>query len=288
MMPVEITILFSGILLVVASSILGNFLVLQRMSMMTDAIAHGILPGVVGAYFFAHDYNFFVVAVGAILSSFAVAGFVHFLTHKMHVPRDAAIGITFASAFSLGIVMISQFFRDVHIDAACILYGEIEYAPFELFWWGGENLGPISLWVMGGIVILNLIFVGVFWKEIKLLSFDRDSAMMMRYAPTALQLVFFALLSVTAVGALSLVGVILFISFVVVPPATARLMCVSGIFGARPSVFSMMVWSIFVGILGVVLGFFVGMVFDTSISGSMAVMNGVIFGVVLLMRYLKK
>lgn len=280
----EVIIFLSGVILVIASSSLGSFLVLQRMSMMTDAIAHGILPGVVSAYFFSHEYNFFLVVFFSLLSSFFVGGFVSFLTDKIGIKKDAAIGITFATSFSLGIILISEFFKNIHVDTSCVLYGEIEYASFEFFFLGDANLGPLSFWVMGGIMLINLLFVGIFWKEISLFSFDQSMAYMQKFSPVLLQTIFFALLSVTAVGALSLVGIILFISFVIVPPATARLFCTSRVQSIfKPSIFNMLIFSFLFGILGVGSGIFLGMILDTSLSGSMAIMNGVIFSIVFVL-----
>jgi len=81
----------------------------------------------------------------------------------------------FPALFALGVVLVSRYAGDVHLDTDVVLLGELAFAPFDRFAVGGRDLGPIALWIMGGILLINLAFIAVVFKELKLATVDAGS-----------------------------------------------------------------------------------------------------------------
>src|SRR5690606_3423981 len=88
------------------------------------------------------------------------------------VKEDAAIGIVFPALFSVGVILIARYAGDVHLDVDAVLLGELAFAPFDRMEVAGRDVGPRGLWVMGSILLLNVAFIAVFFKELKLTTFD--------------------------------------------------------------------------------------------------------------------
>ena len=105
------------------------------------------------------------------------------LHRTRRVAEDSAIGVVFPALFALGVLLISLNAAQVHIDTDCVLYGEIAFVPFNTISLGGVSLGPRSVWVLGTVTLLNLALVLVFWKELKLSTFDPALAAALGLAP---------------------------------------------------------------------------------------------------------
>jgi manganese/zinc/iron transport system permease protein len=134
------------------------------------------------------------------------------------------MGIVFPAMFALGVVLVSKFFADVHLDTDAILYGNIEFSAFDILYLGDRELGPQSLWVMGALCALNLSFLGLFYKELKLTTFDPGLAAALGFSPLLMHYATMTVLSITTVGAFTAVGAILVVALVIVPAATAYLL----------------------------------------------------------------
>jgi manganese/zinc/iron transport system permease protein len=176
--------------------------------------------------------------------------------------------------FSLGVLGVSLAFRNVHLDLDAVLYGEIAYAPFNILEVSGTQWGPESLWLMGGVLIINVLFVALFYKELKLSTFDRGLAGALGFAPTALHYALMSLVSVTSVGAFQSVGAILIVAFIIVPPATAYLL--------TKRLETMVLLAVLMGAISSVGGYALAIALDASIAGAMASMAGALFGLALL------
>ena len=169
-------IIIAGILVATACALLGTFLVLRKMSMMADAISHAILPGLVAGFFFANGPNLLAGFLGAALASLLTVSLVEAIQKSGRVGGDSAIGIVFPAMFALGTALVSRYFANVHLDADAILYGNIEFSAQDTLLVNGVNFGPQSFWVMGTLLIINLSFVTLFYKELKLATFDAGLA----------------------------------------------------------------------------------------------------------------
>ncbi|MGE3803180.1 MAG: metal ABC transporter permease [Gemmataceae bacterium] len=266
-----------GALTACACAVLGVFLVLRRMSLLSDAIAHSMLFGIVVTFFFVRDLSSPVLIVGAAATGLLTVSLVELLQRTRLLREDAAIGLVFPALFSAGVAIISLFFRDVDLDTNCVLMGNIEFAKFRR--WivfaqpgvlgSGYDLGPKALWVMGTILILNLAFIITFYKELKLGTFDAGLAATFGFVPGLLHYGLMTLVSVTAVGAFQSVGAILVIALMIAPPAAAYLLT---------DRLSRMLWlSAALGVAGAALGYALSLWWSASIAGSMATAQGILF-----------
>lgn len=268
-------ILLTACLVTVASSLLGVFVVLRRQSMMTDAISHSVLPGIVAAFWLTGGETATIPALigAAVMGLLTVMG-VETLTHSKLIKSDAAIGAVFPLLFAIGVILISVYFRGTHLDLDAVLYGEIAYAPMNRMQLFGASV-PESLVLMGSLGLINALFVGLFYKELKLTTFDTGLAASLGFAPVALNYALMTLLSLTTVGAFQSVGAVLIVAFVVIPPATAYLLSTR---------LSRILWlSITLGMLGSITGYYLAVWSDTSIAGCMAGILGVLFIIALLL-----
>ena len=265
----QIEIQLIAIVVAACCALPGVFLVLRKMAMMSDAISHAILPGIVLAFFATQDLNHPLLILAAACTGLLTVALVEGIRHTRLIAEDAAIGIVFPALFSLGVILIAQFAGDVHLDTDAVLLGELAFAPFDRFVVGGSDLGPRSLWVMSAILVANLAFIGFLYKELKLATFDAGLAATLGFAPAILHYSLMGMVSITAVGAFDAVGSILVVALMVGPAASAYLITdrLSHLIGL----------SVSIGIASALSGYWVAHLFDVSIAGSMASMVGVAF-----------
>jgi manganese/zinc/iron transport system permease protein len=270
MSPAQFEIQAIAVVVAAACALPGVFLVLRRVSMMSDAISHAILPGLVVAFFVTEDLGSPLLIAAAAATGVLTVVLIEALGRTGRVKEDAAIGLVFPIMFSIGVILIARFASDVHLDVDAVLLGELAFAPFNRFEIGGVDVGPQALWVMGPILALNLVFLAVFFKELKLSTFDAGLAAALGFAPTALHYALMSLVSVTAVGAFDAVGSILVVALMIGPPAAAYLLT-----DRLPVMLGL---SVGIGVVCAVAGYWTANVFDTSIAGAMATTVGVAFG----------
>jgi manganese/zinc/iron transport system permease protein len=258
-----------------ACALPGCFLVLRRISMLSDAISHAILPGIVVAFFLTGDLNSPLLILGAALTGVLTAALIEGLTRTRRVREDAAIGLVFPVLFSIGVILIARYAGGVHLDVDAVLLGELAFAPFDRVEIAGSDLGPKALWVMGTILLLNAALVALFFKELKIATFDPALATALGFSPVLLHYALMGVVSLTAVGAFDAVGSILVVALIVGPAATAHL------FTHRLS--TLLLASVAIGAAGAVGGYWLAHLLDTSIAGSIATMIGLLFAVAFLL-----
>lgn len=273
-MSAQFEILCIAVIVAVACTIPGVFLVLRKMSMMADAITHTILLGIIVVFLAVQDLSSPLLILGAALVGILTVYLVELLHKTRLVSEDSAIGIVFPLLFSIAIILISRYAGKVHIDTDSVLLGEIAFAPFNRLRIGGVDIGPKALYSMGTILILNIILVIVFFKELKLSIFDKGLATVLGFSPILIQYGLMTSVSITIVGAFEAVGSILVIAFMIGPPITAYLL--------TDSLKKMLFLSGGIGAFNAVIGFYIASYYDVSIAGSMAMMTGITFLVVLI------
>lgn len=257
-----------------ACALPGTFLVLRHMAMMSDAISHAILPGIVVAFFITNDLSSPLLIVAAALTGLLTVTLVEGINRTRLVREDAAIGLVFPFLFSIGVVLIARYAGDVHLDTDAVLLGELAFAPLDRLIVGPYDLGPKSLYVMGAIGLLNLAFILLFYKELKLATFDAGLATALGFAPAVLHYVLMGLVSLTAVGAFNAVGSILVVALMIGPPATAYLL--------TDRLGRMIALSVLIGAISAIAGYWISYAFDVSIAGMIATVVGVLFGLAVL------
>jgi manganese/zinc/iron transport system permease protein len=256
-----------------SAGLVGCFLILRRMAMLGDAISHAVLPGIVLVFMLTQGLNPLLMVLGAgafgLLTTFLVQAM-----ERAGVQEDAGIGVTFTSLFAIGVVLVSLFAGDVHLDLDHVLYGEIAYAPWDLFTVAGINLGPASAWTMGIVFLLNVGLITLFYKEFKICAFDPQMAAAVGINVALMHYLLMGMVSMTAVGAFSSVGAILVVAMLIVPGATAYLLT------ERLGV--MLTLSVVQGALSSVLGFVLATQLDSSIAGAITVVSGGLFALAFL------
>lgn len=253
----------------------GAFLVLRKMSMMSDSITHTILLGIVLAFFVTNDLNSPFLIVGAALMGVVTVWLTQTLTQTQRVSEDSAIGIVFPLLFSIAIILITRYAGSVHLDVDSVLLGELAFAPLDRLVVFGVDIGAKGIYTSGILLVINTVFIVVFFKELKIAVFDATLAAVLGFSPTLINYALMTLVSLTAVGAFEAVGSVLVVAFMIAPPVTAYLLTRD---------LKEMLWlSAGFGAVSAVLGYRAALVLDVSIAGSMAVMTGVLFGVVFVL-----
>lgn len=268
----QIEIQLIAIVTAAACALPGTILVLRRMSMMSDAISHTVLLGIVIGFFVTEDLTSPFLVVGAAIVGVLTVALVSLLERTRLVKEDAAIGLVFPVLFSIAVILISRYAGDVHLDTDAVLVGELAFAPFDRFIVFGRDIGPRGLYLMLGILIINTLFITIFYKELKLTTFDTGLAAALGFAPALLHYGLMSLVSLTVVGAFDIVGSILVVALIVTPPAAAYLLTddLGRMFGL----------SAFFGGLSALSGYWLAFSLDASIAGSIATMAGVLFAMV--------
>ena len=273
-MSASLEIQLIALVVAIACALPGTFLVLQRMAMMSDAISHAILPGIVVAFFFTGSLGSPLLILGAASAGVFTVALVELLRKTGLLKEDAAIGIVFPALFSVGVILIARYAGDVHLDVDAVLLGELAFAPFDRLIIGSTDIGPKSLVVMTVILLLDLGFILLFFKELKLSTFDKALAGALGFTPALLHYMLMGMVSITAVGAFDAVGSILVVALMVAPPASAHMLT---------DRLKTMIWlSVGIGIASALSGYWLARILDASIAGSMATMSGVFFVLIVL------
>ena len=269
-MTAQQTILLTAIFAGASCSLVGVFLVLRRMAMMADAISHAILPGLVAAYVLANGPNLLAGIAGASAAGLLTVVLVEALQRSGRVKSDGAIGIVFPALFAIGTLAISRWFANVHLDADAILYGEIAFAPFDRLIIAGYDLGSQPLIVLVALTAINFALLLLFFKELKLATFDPGLAAALGFSPALIHYGLMAGVSATTVGGFAAVGAILVVALMIVPAATAYLL--------TDRLGWMVAIAVAVGAGSGVVGYQIAWALDVSISGMIAVVMGAAFG----------
>lgn len=261
-------------LVAIACAIPGTFLVLRKMALISDAISHSILPGLVIGFFITHDLGSPLLIIMAALSGVVTVVLVEFIQKTKLVKEDTAIGLVFPALFSIGVILISKNANDVHLDTDVVLLGELAFAPFDRLMIDGMDFGPKSLWTIGVILIITLGLLFAFFKELKISTFDAGLATALGFSPVVLHYGLMSVASVTTVGAFDAVGAILVVALMIAPAATAYLL--------TDNLKKMLLLSVFFGVFSAISGYWLAHWLDASISGSMTTVLGLVFLIVYL------
>lgn len=243
----------------VACALLGCYLVLRRLSMLGDALTHGVLPGIALAVLFTGSLSGWGIMLGALVFGFLTAFLTQTISAQAGVAEDSSIGIVFTALFSIGVIMLTRVLPDVHLDIGCVFLGSLELVTLSF-----ENWLNVFL-TMAGALAATVIFIVVFWKELKIASFDPALAQAMGYRPQLTHYLLMGLVSLVSVTSFAAVGSIVVVAMLIVPAACAYLLT---------DRLAVMMWlSAGVGALSAVLGYFL-VPTHGNVPGMMAVMAG--------------
>lgn len=251
-----------------ACAVLGVFLVLRRLSMVSDAISHSVLLGIVIGYFVTKDIGSVLLIIGASLFGVLTTVCIELLIKSKRVTEDASVGIIFPLFFSIAVILITRYARNVHLDTEVVLIGEIILAPLHRINFLGLSL-PKALGQMVFVLLINTVFIAVFFRKLKISSFDPVYAGVAGIAGAGLYYVFMALVSFTAVSAFESVGAILTISFFISPAASAYLI-------SKDLKITILLAAVY-AVVNSCIGYFLAVKFNVSMSGMCALVSGLTF-----------
>lgn len=202
--------LIASVTIGISCGLIGTYIMLRRMSLIGDALAHAVLPGVVVSFMVAGKSEV-ALFIGAVVSGILTVLLIGFVNRNSKIKEDTSIGIIFTGAFALGILLVSQL-KQVHIDLSSYLFGDVL----------GVSTGDITLSMI--IMVVIILCIVLFYKQLLLTSFDPTMAMTIGISTTLVHYMLMTLLSMSIVAGLQSVGVILIIAMLITPPATAYLL----------------------------------------------------------------
>ncbi|MCJ7535770.1 MAG: metal ABC transporter permease [Anaerolineales bacterium] len=198
--------LLAALMVGILCSVIGCYVVLRSMAFLGDAMAHAVLPGVAVAYLLGRN-----LTLGALAAALVVALGVGLFSRRGMIKEDTAIGVLFAAALSLGVVLISSI-RTYAVDLSHILFGNV------------LGVSSLDLWltaIIGGVILISIL---VFYRQFLVISFDPVLAATLRIRVGLFNNLLLVLLALTIVISMQTVGVGLVAAMLVTPAATAYLL----------------------------------------------------------------
>ncbi|MEB3336435.1 MAG: metal ABC transporter permease [Leptolyngbyaceae bacterium] len=194
-----------GVLVGILCPVVGSYLIVQRMAMLGDVIAHCVLPGLSISFFLGID-----ILIGAFGSGIIGALLIAWIRSQTRVKVDAAMALTFSTFFALGVTLITVLNNKLDLDS--FLFGDI------------LGVAPHDIWRTFVIAAVILGVVKLFYKELLFYTFDKTGAQAMGLPINAIYVGFMAATTLTIIASMQAVGVILVISLLVGPALTAYLL----------------------------------------------------------------
>jgi manganese/zinc/iron transport system permease protein len=183
------------------------------------------------------------------------------------------MGVVFTSLFALGVVLLKRYGEGLHFDVSCVFEGLLARAGLETLTFAGFEL-PRQIRTIGPVVVINLLVILLFWKELKISSFDPQFSTLFGFSATVMHYLLMALVAVTTVASFEAVGSILVVAMLIVPPATAHLLSDRlGPMVALACVFA---------VLSAVLGYWLAVQWNVAPAGAMSVAAGAMYGLAVL------
>lgn len=214
-----------GVLVGILCPVVGSYLIVQRMAMLGDVIAHCVLPGLSISFFLGVD-----ILIGAFGSGILGALLIAWIRSQTRVKVDAAMALTFSTFFALGVTLITVLKNKLDLDS--FLFGDI------------LGVTPYDIGRTSAIAVLILLVVKLFYKELLFYTFDKTGAQAIGLPINTIYFGFMAAITLTIIASMQAVGVILVISLLVGPALTAyllvkelhQMMIVGAILGAIASI----------------------------------------------------
>ena len=279
-----------GMFAAIACALPGNFLILRRQALIGDAISHVVLPGIVVAFLVTGAVTTWPMMIGAAGAAVVAVVLIEAIKRLGRIEPGAAMGVTFTSLFAFGVLLLEQSdTSSVHLDVEHALYGNLE----SLIWLSAEGWGslldpvalaelPPELGRMGAVALLMVLLTLVFWRPLKLATFDEGFANTLGIPTVTLGIGLVIAAAVAAVAAFDAVGSIIVIAMFICSPAAARLMT------NRLEI--QVLWSVAFAVLSALLGYvlagygplWLGGENAVSAAGMIATVAGILLGLACL------
>lgn len=286
----SLTPILIGVFAAIACALPGNFLILRRQALIGDAISHVVLPGIVVAFLLTGVVAALPMLLGAAGAALVAVILIEAVKRLGRIEPGAAMGVVFTTLFAAGVLLLEQSDTSkVHLDVEHALMGNLE----SLIWFSATGWGslidpealaglPPELWRMAAVATLIGVLTLVFWRWLKIATFDEGFAQALGIPARALGLGLVITAAVAAVAAFDAVGSIIVIAMFICPPAAARLM--------TNRLEHQVWWSIGFAVLSAVLGYvlagygplWLGSQNAVSAAGMIAAVSGLILGLACL------
>ncbi len=253
--PLSLPPLVIGICAAIACAVPGNFLLLRKQALIGDAISHVVLPGIVLAFLVTGTLSAWPMMIGAGIAALVAVGLIEAVRRLGRIEPGAAMGVVFTAMFAGGVLLLEQSdTSSVHLDVEHALYGNLE----SLIWldavgWSSvfdpEALAgmPPELWRMVITTLVVLVMCVLFWRPLKLSTFDEGFAQTIGLPVNLIGLGLVVTAAIAAVAAFDAVGSIIVIAMFICPPAAARMM--------TNSLEAQVLWSVVFATVSAVLGY---------------------------------
>ena len=280
----SLTPILIGIFAAIACALPGNFLILRRQALIGDAISHVVLPGIVAAFLLTGIISAVPMLLGAAGAAVVAVILIEAVKRLGNIEPGAAMGAVFTTMFAAGVLLLEQTdTSNVHLDVEHALMGNLE----SLVWLRAEGwhsiLDPATLASLpeeliriAAVCALVIALTVVFWRWLKISTFDEGFAQALGIPSATLGLGLVVVAAIAAVAAFDAVGSIIVIAMFICPPAAARLM--------TNRLEHQIMWSVAFAILSAVLGYVLagygpqwfGAQGAVSAAGMIAAVSGVI------------
>jgi manganese/iron transport system permease protein len=248
--------LLAGMLAVVASSVVGTWVVLRGLSFLGDALAHGVIPGLALAVLWG-----FNLTIGALVTAALMVAGISWVNRRSRLGDDTGVGLLFVGMLALGVIIISKS-RSFTTDVQGLLFGDVL----------GVTWADLRVQAVAALLVVVCSVLG--YRAFLVLSFNEAKAGSLGLRPGLTHLLLLALIAVAIVSSFQAVGTLLVFGLLVGPPATAALLV--------RRVWVCMVVGVVLGWLAVVLGLLLSYHHGTAAGATMAGVSVAQFFVVLL------
>ena len=247
--------LLIAVLVAVPAALLSCFLVLKGWALMGDATAHAVFPGVVIAYIVGLPYS-----LGAFVAGMLCAIASGYLKENSRIKQDTLMGVVFSGMFGLGLLLYTQIHSDVHLDH--ILFGDM------------LGIGWADLLESGLIALAVTAFIGLKWRDLLLHAFDPVQARTVGLPVGLLHYGLLAMMSLTIVGALKAIGIVLTVALLIAPGAIAFLL--------TRTMGAMLLTAVAIAVGAAVSGVYLSFFIDSAPGPTIVVLLSVLFVVVFI------
>lgn len=243
--------LVGGILVGIICAVIGTYVVLRGLAFIGDALAHAAFPGVVIAYMLKANIH-----LGAAIFTVVTAVGIGFVSRRARTSYDTTIGILFAGAFALGVLLMSTI-PGYTADLFSFLFGNI------------LGMTTVDLGVVGALAGFVVLAVALCYKELLLVSFDPVVAEAMGYPVQMLNYLLLSLMALTIVISIQAVGVVLVVALLVTPSATAYLL--------TERFLRMMALGVLFSVLAIALGLYLSFYLNVASGAAIVLVSTCVF-----------
>lgn len=270
--------LLTLIVTALACSVLGVFLVLRRQSMLTDAISHSVLLGIVLAFFITKSLDSPFLLVSASISGLVAVLAIEKLGSSKYVKKDDAVGIIYPMFFSIAVILISRYAKNAHLDTDIVLLGEVIFVSLDTYNIFGMEIAK-SFVNLSLMFLVNIVFIKLFFKELKVATFDIVFAKTIGIPTGFLFYSIMVLTSATSVMSFNAVGSILVVSFFITSASIGLLL--------GKSLSNTLIITCIFAIINSIEGFILAYYLNVSMSGMVAFVSMVNFLLTIAIKNMK-